>query len=672
MVATQQRFTRTGRSCPICDGHKDKKQGHGERCAGYLSGDGEYAFCTREEYAGQLERNENTSPAAFCHKLYGPCKCGITHNPAKPSPASNGHKRQQTGEKRIIAEFDYRDGNGKLVYQAVRYEPKGFSQRRPSGGDWLWSMEGVTRVPYRLPELLKAPLEEIVYICEGEKAVEAARSLGIIATTNVGGAEKWKPEYQYSQYFKGRRVVILPDNDEAGRKHAKQVYQDLVKVAASAKVVQLPDLPEKGDIVEWIAAGGTKAKLEALHKPSLPKTSEFKDLMEKELPAIRWIVAGMIAEGLTILAGKQKLGKSWLLLALGLAVSMGGRFLDSIKVEQCEVLYLALEDNERRLQDRLKLLLPPGGRVPAGFHYATRWPRLDADGLQLLETWLDEHPRVKLVIIDTWGRAKPFSRLKNGYDADIDAASGIQQLAIERNLSVLATCHLRKATAEDALDELNATTGLSATADNILILKRERGQADASLFGTGREIELDQALSFNDGHWKLLGEGAEYRLSLASKAVIDVLVLNGGPMWPRDIAAVLEMRENTIRKRLFDMKARGEVLETDKGYISNVGNGGNRSNASNGGNGGNTQQYKSVTPPSEALPRYPIPETEVTAMNGHHKQAQEGSVTSVTPVTTYSKTGLGKCDICHWNEAESIWKDGKKWCAACKHQELAR
>lgn len=190
--------------------------------------------------------------------------------------------------------------------------------------------------------------------------------------------------------------------------------------------------------------------------------------------------------------------------------------------------------------------------------------------------------------------------------------------------------------AEDALDELNATTGLSATADNILILKRERGNADASLFGTGREIELDKALSFNDGFWKLLGEGPEYRLSQASKEEVDAINKAGKPLYPKDIAEALGVSVNLIRKRLYDMKARVEIIDTGKGYITNIGNGGNGGNASNGGNGGNgltslPLEERSVTSNATALP---LAENEVTPLNGLVVNPEDYSVTSVTSVTS--------------------------------------
>ena len=309
-VSRDQRFRRYGQTCPICGGHAGIKQGIGERCAGYLSDDGEYVYCTRPELAGELELNESTQPPAFCHKLYGPCNCGKEHNPARES--SNGHRPQQARQEQAaqITEYPYYNEQGELVYVTVRSDlpdgSKDFKQKRKdSKGRWVWNITGVTRIPYRLPEIVKASPERVIYACEGEKAVEAARRLGVIATTNVCGAGKWTESCNH--YFRGRHVVILPDNDQAGREHAKKVAQQLAAVAASVRIVELPGLPEKGDICEWIAAGGTREKLEALCKP--PKRA-FTYASEVQEQPIEWLWEGRLAKGeLTLAVGDAGLGK---------------------------------------------------------------------------------------------------------------------------------------------------------------------------------------------------------------------------------------------------------------------------------------------------------------------------------------------------------------------------
>jgi len=163
----------------------------------------------------------------------------------------------------IVATYDYRDATGELRYQVVRYEPKGFRQRCPKfGGGWQWSVKDVQRVLYRLPELLAAKPSMTVFVVEGEKDADRLAKLGLVATTSVGGAGKWHAEY--NQYLAGRKVVVLPDNDEPGRDHAQRVAASLRGVAASVKVLALPGLPPKGDVSDWLDKGGTPKNLMTL------------------------------------------------------------------------------------------------------------------------------------------------------------------------------------------------------------------------------------------------------------------------------------------------------------------------------------------------------------------------------------------------------------------------
>lgn len=161
----------------------------------------------------------------------------------------------------IAAEYSYTDEEGRLLYQCVRMVPKSFKQRRPDGaGGWVWNLEGVNRVLYRLPELLAST--GAVYVVEGEKDADRLRERGLTATTNVGGAGKWRP--QYSEVLRGRHVVVLPDNDDAGDKHGAVVAQSLQGFASSVKVLRLTGLDKKGDVSDWLNEGGTVAELEAL------------------------------------------------------------------------------------------------------------------------------------------------------------------------------------------------------------------------------------------------------------------------------------------------------------------------------------------------------------------------------------------------------------------------
>ena len=158
-------------------------------------------------------------------------------------------------KKRIVATYDYTDEAGCLLYQVVRYDPKDFRQRRRGrNGEWDYSVQGIRRVLYRLPDIVNALMETPVWIVEGEKDVETLRKLGLLATTNAGGAGKWRGEF--NEVLRDRPVLLLPDNDDAGHKHAQKVATALHGIAASVRVIELPGLPDKGDVSDWIAQPG--------------------------------------------------------------------------------------------------------------------------------------------------------------------------------------------------------------------------------------------------------------------------------------------------------------------------------------------------------------------------------------------------------------------------------
>jgi putative DNA primase/helicase len=163
-------------------------------------------------------------------------------------------------EKRIERVYTYRGETGAVLFEVVRFDDKSFAQRRPDG---TWGIEGIRRALYRLPEALDAVRQgRRVYIVEGEKDADNLRAAGLAATTNPGGAGKWRAEY--SESLRGARVCILPDNDKPGRKHAEHVARALDGIAAEAKILALPGLPRKGDVSDWLANGGTLQELERL------------------------------------------------------------------------------------------------------------------------------------------------------------------------------------------------------------------------------------------------------------------------------------------------------------------------------------------------------------------------------------------------------------------------
>jgi hypothetical protein len=193
----------------------------------------------------------------------------------KDTEKSRHEDEEPVAMKAIEAVYSYLDEEGDLLYQQVRRIPKRFSFRQPAeNGGWKWSLEGIRKVPYWLPEVMSA---EEVFVVEGEKDVESLRRWGLTATCNPGGAGKWKDEY--SKFLKGKRVVVLQDNDEPGRKHALAVVQSVAPYAAEVQLV-LP-FQEAKDVSDWIANGGTKEQFRKL----VEETSAYKPSMESSIVA---------------------------------------------------------------------------------------------------------------------------------------------------------------------------------------------------------------------------------------------------------------------------------------------------------------------------------------------------------------------------------------------------
>jgi len=196
------------------------------------------------------------------------CKDYVREKVGGPPRKGNA---KASGETEVAA-YNYTDEQGELLFQVVRFHPKTFRQRRPDGsGGWIWNLKGVRRVLYGFPQVIQAAAPQVIqaaakqqaiFICEGEKAVDALVKFGVTATCSSGGGGKWRDSY--ARVLKDTHVVILPDNDEPGPKHAQQVASSLRGRAASVKVLELPGLPEKGDPFDWSASGGTADALSQL------------------------------------------------------------------------------------------------------------------------------------------------------------------------------------------------------------------------------------------------------------------------------------------------------------------------------------------------------------------------------------------------------------------------
>lgn len=409
-------------------------------------------------------------------------------------------------KRRIVAEYSYTDEKCELLFQVVRYEPKGFRQRRPDGkGSWHWNLNGVRRVLYRLAEVFE---EKSLLICEGEKDVETARTARLTATCNPGGAGKWRDEYSHT--LRGKHVCIIADADAPGRKHAQQVAQSLAGKVESLKIIELPDAK---DLSEWVTRGGTReALLELIRNAAEWKTPGetpnpqvgavlccFSDIAAKPL---RWLWPGRIPLGkLTLLIGDPGLGKSVLTVDVASRVTRGTSFPDGATCESGGIIFLSAEDD---VADTIRPRLDAAGADVSRVHIlesvrvtltngslAEKPFNLETD-IAALEGALREHPDVRLIVID------PISAYLGGVDSHSNAEvrgilAPLAALAARFGVAVLCVTHLRKS-AGAAIYRAISSIAFAAAARAVWAVVADPDDGDRRLL-----LAVKQNLSANAG-----------------------------------------------------------------------------------------------------------------------------------------------------------------------------
>lgn len=335
---------------------------------------------------------------------------------------------------RIVAEYDYTDEHGELIFQAVRWEPKRFSQRRPGRVDddqkrvhkgWVWSLAGVKLVPFHLKELVEALAanpNRKVFIVEGEKDVLALEKMGFVATCNPMGAGKWRAEF--SDHLRGANAVIIRDNDDAGRSHGEAVAATLVAKAKTVRILDLPGLPPKGDVSDWIARGGTRDELIELEKSEARDfnverpASHFGAITWSDLDAVEmrqdYLVEDLIFQGdAGMFYGASGSGKSFAALDMALSIARGVPFMGK-KTAAGAVIYQAGEGG-RGLVKRMKAYRQhhdvttalPFVLLPARIDLFAADGDLDAFLAECL-MWRASLPApLRAIIIDTFSTASP-------------------------------------------------------------------------------------------------------------------------------------------------------------------------------------------------------------------------------------------------------------------------
>lgn len=470
-------------------------------------------------------------------------------------------------------------------FRVVRLHGKRFRQQsRVPGGEWQWGLGDVKPYLYRRDKLKALKPGSHVLVCEGEKDVHTAELMELAATTSPMGAGKWRDSY--SEDLRGHHVCVIADNDEPGRKHAQQVARSLHGIAASVRVIEaLPGVPEKGDLSDWHAKGGTRDGLRQLIKetpeyvppavldfrPGLDwtqsSTSSFPVPMEQgnnnsslrfvSLPElltepeeqVEWQWEDLlITGGTSLVVAKPKTGKSTLGRALALQTAIGGKLLDRA-CRQGPVLFIGVEEKRSRLAaiyrqmpfapENLFLHIGPPPDDPYKALYTA------VAEIKPVLVWID--PILKYISV----------RDSNDYAVMSAALAPIEAIARQSGAHIAMSHHMSKLDREDG-DQVLGSTAIFAAVDTVLTIRRQDTQRRLSSrqrFGTDLEaivIELDQT-----GMPKDCGSVEGYEVRKASEAILTWLDSNSG-------AQEKEIRDAVSGKTTYTSAALRLLIEEHK------------------------------------------------------------------------------------------------------------
>lgn len=380
---------------------------------------------------------------------------------------------------RLANTYDYVDVEGNLIFQVCRMDPKDFRQRRPgNNGNWIWNLKGIDPVLYNLPQVTKA---SEVFIVEGEKDADTLIDLGLIATTCPMGAKKWRDDY--NEPLKGKDIVLIPDNDLDGKEHMAQVATSLNGQAKSLRLIELPGLPSKGDVSDFVT--GFDDKADAAERLSIlvenagpytpPKKATIEDVILKagdfinlDIPPKKTLLNPWLTEqSITLMSGWRGTGKTWLALSILDAVSKGEPFGPWKPGESVPCLFL---DGEMPPQD----IMERTGELGVNSVYIYSDAYANSLGLQranlLSETWRNSMKRfltirsIKLWVIDN------LASIAGGIDENIKKDwDPINSWLLELRFAGIATIMLHHTNKEGGQ---RGTSAREDNLDNSLILKR--------------------------------------------------------------------------------------------------------------------------------------------------------------------------------------------------------
>lgn len=473
-----------------------------------------------------------------------------------PQPERNQNPHQRQSRAVEAAVYPYYDEAGRLVCQTVRQHfqrqdgswetdpltgkvKKTFRQRRPHPehpGEWIWNLKDTEVVPYRLADVQEAIAgRAIIFFVEGEKAAEALASLGIPATTNPMGAGKWWDGLE--RYFAGADVVILPDNDEAGERHRDLVASKLAPVARRVRYLNLPGLPPKGDVVEWLEAGGTVSALydlvqaEAKEPDTTPRfrpqlMSILWEDMDRAGPESEWLIHETITAGeVSMIVGPSQGGKSFFAVDAGLAVARGTPFFGQ-RTERGGVLYIAAESG-RGLKKRMRAYREwyslPGNEalpfvlLPGSFNLYADDKDTDAligDGVGWHDLFKERFGvPLRYIIVDTFAAATPGADENSSRDVTPVLARAVR-IAKELNVAVSVVHH-----ANAGGQKPRGHTSIFANVENVVMVEKADDRVDED----GRPMRYAKIIKQKDAEagrtWPFVLRGVDIGTDTYGKTV---------------------------------------------------------------------------------------------------------------------------------------------------------
>lgn len=593
-VEAEQRFS-PSQPCPICGGNAAAPSGKGERCYGFLSSDGRYAHCTREEHAGGLEQKEESG--TYPHRLEGKCRCGVRHGDPllAPDAGRNGHKKKPQGEPTAV--WSIKNPNGETRAVHVRFdhgpEDKSCFWRLPGAEPRDWGLKGLklAELPlYRAEHVAEWSKDLPVIVTEGEKAADALAAVYEPSLATVTGASN-TPGLETLEVLRGLRVVLWADNDEEGRRHMERVAERLQGVASEVRIFEWEAAPPKGDAADHPAVlarsrEGINELLGAMaatpihsfatstlgadeRKPVFKTAKEVAGEVPAEIPwsSRPWTAKGAITE----IDGKIKAaGKTTFVLGMVGSTVAGRPFLGE-PTEQTKVLYLTEQS-----PTSFRKALERAGLTECEDLYVLFWH--DVAGL----TWPDVarlaadkalEVEAGLLVVDTLGQ---FAGIRgdgeNNAGAAHEAMKPLQEAAA-RGLAVVITRHERKGGGEVG-ESARGSSAFGGAVDVILSLRRAEGNTRLTVRVIESLSRFDETpdkivVELTEDGYRSLGDATAFAEKEAKAAIAELL-----PSKAENATATTDLVDKLGKlgiKRTVGLKALSDLVEV--GVISRTGAG---------------------------------------------------------------------------------------------------